>query len=406
MLTASESELSALGGRERKAEELDPESIYSFILERLRKERFFSSIEEDEWEELSAKILVDPQLPAPTIISKPFTESGSFYNDVFQNPVGTLSLREDVGEPILSRVDKNPSSTPSDPSDRIYHEAAATLQNNVLWKSVQEHVVIDNETSCRTAIDLVLLTAVDLAQQQIAEKQDVDEALRARHLLTGPKCPDSDGREVGSWVVLHQKVDIPEQLLLPGIALHGILDYLLGVVSASNDSHLTNLGLYVPPDLVQYIGKSLASIVDAKASIAMDNKKAWAQVTAQGAALCVLTKRPSVINILTDGLRWQFVRVTKIPDQVPPSQGGKAARSKRSDQTASASVSTDRRMSKRLAAKSPELHTVSETQPFKAASTRILNIFQGRDLAVVLRLLTVAILSSPEEFEELAAAAH
>jgi hypothetical protein len=66
---------------------------------------------------------------------------------------------------------------------------------------------------------------------------------------------------------------------------------------------------------------------------------------------------------------------------------------------------------------------VAEIKPFKAATTRILNIFHGRDLAIVLRLLTLAvrvclmlcfhpslnsfrcviqILSSPEEFEKLA----
>jgi hypothetical protein len=34
---------------------------------------------------------------------------------------------------------------------------------------------------------------------------------------------------------------------------------------------------------------------------------------------------------------------------------------------------------------------VLETKPFKAASTRVLNILNGRDLAIVLRLLTLAV---------------
>ncbi|KAJ6550866.1 hypothetical protein DFH09DRAFT_1168483 [Mycena vulgaris] len=279
---------------------------------------------------------------------------------------------------------------------------------------------MDNETSSRTAIDLVLLTAIDLAQQQIAEKQDVDEALRARHSLNGPKLCVADGREVGSWVVLHQEVDIPGQPLLPGLALHGILDYLIGVVAASdavdalsNTSFLTTAGLYANRDVLQHSGKSLASVQEAKSWKKMDSKKAWAQVTAQGAALCVLTKRPSVINTLTDGVRWQFVRVTKIPDQDPPSQPRKTARSNRSNQPASTSAATSsasasispshRRTSQRLAPQGSAPPTVSEkARPFKATSTRLLNIFEGRDLEIILQLLTLSILSSPQEFEELA----
>ncbi|KAJ7601328.1 hypothetical protein B0H17DRAFT_1342475 [Mycena rosella] len=139
----------------------------------------------------------------------------------------------------------------------------------------------------------------------------------------------------------------------------------------------------------------------------MDSSKVWAQVTAQGLPSA---KRPSVINTLTDGLRWQFVHVTKIPDQVPPSR--KAA-PRKAKQTGSASTSTalpttslkePRRTLQRRVSKQPALSTMSETKPFKAASTRVLDIFKGQDLAIVLRLLTLAILSSPEEFERLAAA--
>jgi hypothetical protein len=37
------------------------------------------------------------------------------------------------------------------------------------------------------------------------------------------------------------------------------------------------------------VGKVLAAIIEAKAEKSMDSNKAWAQVAAQGAALCVLT---------------------------------------------------------------------------------------------------------------------
>jgi hypothetical protein len=63
MLTASQSEPSALAGRKRKAEDLSAETIYAYILERLRQERLFSAIENDDWEQLTSKFLGDPQLP-------------------------------------------------------------------------------------------------------------------------------------------------------------------------------------------------------------------------------------------------------------------------------------------------------------------------------------------------------
>jgi hypothetical protein len=37
------------------------------------------------------------------------------------------------------------------------------------------------------------------------------------------------------------------------------------------------------------VSKVLAAIIEAKAEKSMDSSKAWAQVAAQGAALCVLT---------------------------------------------------------------------------------------------------------------------
>ncbi|KAJ7866677.1 hypothetical protein B0H13DRAFT_2352417 [Mycena leptocephala] len=160
-----------------------------------------------------------------------------------------------------------------------------------------------------------------------------------------------------------------------------------------------------PPQLIHHLHNSLCSILEAKAPNTMDSENAWTQVTAQGAALCLLTKRPSVVNTWTDGLHWQFVHITKMPDQGSISPPLKAARSERTSTSttgASASHQDGSRKSLLRLAKKPALPPVAETKPFKAAMTHILNIFHGRDLAIVLRLLTLAILSSPEEFEKLA----
>ncbi|KAJ7282100.1 hypothetical protein C8J57DRAFT_1219840 [Mycena rebaudengoi] len=377
MLTASQSEPSALAGRKRKAIPIDAESICRSILDRLRQQ--LSTIDDDEWETVTAAMLADPNLTKTSVTSKPFTEAHPFFSDLFQDPEDRIKLIEDQKSAIPQCA-----AAPPDAAANPYEEAAATLRANPIWKSIREHVVMDNETSSRTVIDLIVLTAVELAQRCISEQAEVDERVCGRHHLTGPKwSSDVNGRPVGSRVVLHQEVDIPGQPLLPGVALHGILDYLLGVVPADHVKEA-----FIPTqNSLSYIGRSLASIL----VTTIDSPKAWSQVTAQGAALCVLAKRKSVINALTDGNKWIFVNISKTPDQAPPLQtpnnGG-------------------RRSSGRLASKQA-LPTVTETEtkkPFTVASTRILDIHGAqRDLAIVLRLLTNSILESPEIFNKLAA---
>jgi hypothetical protein len=66
MLTASQSQSSALGARRRKVEESDAGAIYRFILlvARLRQENLLSAIEEEDWGEIAAKVLARARLPA------------------------------------------------------------------------------------------------------------------------------------------------------------------------------------------------------------------------------------------------------------------------------------------------------------------------------------------------------
>jgi hypothetical protein len=64
MLTASQSQLSALGARRRKVEESDAGAIYRFILARLRQENLLSAIEEEDWGEIAAKVVARARLPA------------------------------------------------------------------------------------------------------------------------------------------------------------------------------------------------------------------------------------------------------------------------------------------------------------------------------------------------------
>ncbi|KAJ7016304.1 hypothetical protein C8F04DRAFT_1069988 [Mycena alexandri] len=241
MLSASQSDSYALGTRKRKAEDLDAGALFTAVLNRLRQHHRFVAIEQDDWEDATSEILLDAELSESAFPPKPFTDALPFYNDLFYKNTGDILVAED-SEPFPGADDSDPS-----PANR-YDEAAAALRENTLWKSVKAHVVMENETSCRTAIDLVLLTAMELAQQQIAESPDVDDALCARHSLEEYESNslDSDVREVRSWVVLHQELDIPDQELLPGMFLHSTFDYLLGVVPARKGAaNVPNVVCYV-----------------------------------------------------------------------------------------------------------------------------------------------------------------
>ncbi|KAJ6537677.1 hypothetical protein B0H19DRAFT_1078816 [Mycena capillaripes] len=241
--------------------------------------------------------------------SRLFTEARPFQNELFQTEIERIELYEDsenANKRGLAPENSDYSMAPPD----IYHRAAAELQDNVLWKSVREHIVVENETSCRTAIDLILLTAINLAQQQIATKKDVDDTLRTRHCIHG----NGDS----SWT------------LLPTVAFHGSLDYLIGVVSGKNAQ-----------DVLKH--------------------------STQAAAAAASTSSGST----------------------------KGSGNRRSTRLASCS-------------KKPSLSTVAETPggpPFKSATTRFLNILKDGHLAIILRLLTLTIFSSLEEFVQLAASA-
>ncbi|KAF8152031.1 hypothetical protein K438DRAFT_1987984 [Mycena galopus ATCC 62051] len=247
MIPASLSESSSLAARaqKRKAHELDPVAIHKLVMQRLRQEHLFAAHEEDDWNAVTAKMLEDPSLPKP-ILSRPFTDANLFYNELFG----------------------------SEPA------AATALEQNVLWQGVREHIVHDNEASCRTAIDMVVLTAVDLAQKEIEEHTGVDEARRANHSLSDLKSSFSGGPQVHSWVVLHQEVSISDQQMLPSLALHGIIDYLLEVISAidarlavrDDDFFMRREGMS------DRLRSGLLSILEAKSDSTFHSAKSWVQV--------------------------------------------------------------------------------------------------------------------------------
>ncbi|KAJ6571853.1 hypothetical protein B0H19DRAFT_1131569 [Mycena capillaripes] len=359
-----------------------------YAMEVLQQEPLFQVVSKQRWEEIGSQVLQEFRGD----ISVPFTETAPFYSELFESSGARYSriikLREDRDAVAPSQSD-------------LYQDAARDLQKNILWKGVREHVVISSGSSCRRAIDLMVLTAVELAQAQISADEDIDRVLGDRHALNGRKYHVAgNSSKSQSWVVLLPETDVPDQTVRPGVAFHGTLDYLLGVVDADKvagelktDGFLTDW-IYTF-DQRNIRRHAVTSVLEVKSEGGIE-MESFAQAAAQGAALCVMTRRPSVINVLTNGRHWVFMRVAKNSDAVKRRRRRTAStnwtRRKNSGPTVSAaSTPTSRAL--------PE----TSTKPFKASRTRMLDIFEDGDLAIVLRLLTMAILLSPEEFAKSAA---
>ncbi|KAF8153608.1 hypothetical protein K438DRAFT_1987574 [Mycena galopus ATCC 62051] len=373
--------------KKKPAELPDPAMIYRFILDQLRNE-ILSYMPADRWDQLVEKAVEDPKLPsAERVLSRPFTEAHALYSSVFQGDVNYIPLQED--EDGIAMDDAM-----SPPNDVV--EAATELRDNTLWEAVKQHVIMDNdETSCRTAIDLILLSAVTLAQKRIKDDRSIDAVLCERHKLP----PSTNAPKLRSWVVVHQEVEIPDQHLLPTLAAYGVLDYMVGVASAQRglahhkngidqyfkqlyfsdlftvNAFLTKKVVYTSTLDQQHIRFNMASVKEIKT---FSSATSEIQALAQGASLCVLTKRSSVINCLTDGARWKFFCVIKTPDR-------------------------PKEYASTLASSSTLLSTVKETpKPFKAANTREFNIFIPGDLEIILSLLISSILGPAENFVDAA----
>ncbi|KAJ6493284.1 hypothetical protein C8R45DRAFT_989302 [Mycena sanguinolenta] len=295
-----------LAGLRRQKE---AEKLASDFLQRLRQDAPFSSFEEDKWEEITSKILRDLPVPAP-------------------------SLNHDS----LSAITND--------------EAAAPLRDNILWKAVEKQVLIKEKSSRRSAVDLIIGTAIDVAQKEITRNLKVDLALGARHRLEAHNWRDPDGK-AGSQIVLRRKIEIPSQRVSPELAFYGTLDLVLAVVPARNakDALESDDTPYAATDFIHNLKSRLATVVIEanNADKPIESKNAQAEAATQGASLCVFTDRPSVVTVLTDGRKWQFSQVTRL--------------------------------------KMPDL----DSKPFKIAKTRMFDISRGQDIAIVIRLLTVAV---------------
>ncbi|KAJ7484749.1 hypothetical protein FB451DRAFT_1233396 [Mycena latifolia] len=187
---------------------------------------------------------------------------------------------------------------------------------------------------------------------------------------------------------MHQEVDIPDQALRKGLSFHGLLDYLLGVIPASkvqkakqSTKFLDRMELYGPTYVAKAL-RSMATIAEAKSLSTMREGAAFAQVVTQGAALCIMMKKPSVVTVLTNGTEWKFISVAKTPDIV-----------RKTRPRASASSTTPTTPKTPATRRSSRFKPVPKpaSQPFKVSSTRTLDVLKAEDLPVILRLLRHAV---------------
>ncbi|KAJ7217035.1 hypothetical protein GGX14DRAFT_601810 [Mycena pura] len=392
MLPNSQSESSGLKNGKRKRVSNDVQDIIGKILAVARRELPLSDIDDDEWETIAKNVSSDAEL-FPDGVQVPFTGALPFFGDLC-GPIEHLDICEDMKQATGDGAS-------------VYDEAAMSLQESPLWRGVREHVIMEIETSCRTAIDLVLLTAVNLAQRHICETPEIDDALRIRHSLVHPAPYDF---RTASWVAIQQDVDIPGQSVRRGLAFNGIIDYLLTIVSTKRVAHARHAfldasnvygGLGAEERLFKIHDTLAAAIIEAKTKWSMKTKTTMAQVASQGAALCILAKRTAVINTLTNGVEWRFFRISKESDQVSPAPSDEHNAGPRQIASTARNPPDLRSSSLRSATKMKSAPLPTAEEAFNIATTRTLDIFVGRDLAIVLRLLTISILSKPEEFGEL-----
>ncbi|KAJ6584685.1 hypothetical protein B0H19DRAFT_1249631 [Mycena capillaripes] len=205
-------------------------------------------------------------------------------------------------------------------------------------------------------INLLILTAIRLAQREILNKDELDKLLAERHKRPGEiwqpsvstKLTDV-GKAVRSWVVFEPQIDISDQDLGSGRVVHGILDYIIGVVSAQQ----VNIVWDDPerPFTAGGLECSTSSI-----SVTKEFGDAEGQVLTQGASLCISTKRSAMVNVLTDGSRWQFYLINR------------------------------------------HCKITDDGHAFGASRTRVLHTASRTDLPVILRLLVISIILPATEF--------
>ncbi|KAJ7503306.1 hypothetical protein B0H11DRAFT_2357385 [Mycena galericulata] len=292
--------------------------------------------------------------------SRPFTEGAEFLGDLFdESGPEELDLLPDphsemdsVGELVIKDLG-------------VYREAAERLEENDLWKAAKSHLSLASNTGCRTLIDMVLLSAVQIAQQLIIDDDVVDKDLAGRHSFKQrPVKLPGIGKEIRNWILLEHDVAVPDLDVKPNVVVHGILDYVVGVVATDakvcaridTSDHRWAFDRERGLSGTDSLRRNTVATVSAVKSLNTFDSEAQALV--QGAAMCILERRDSVLNILSDGVYWAFYVVSKLP--------------------------------------------ASSATPFEAVKSPLFDITLPDNLATILRLAVVSIIHPGENFAKMA----
>lgn len=87
---------------------------------------------------------------------------------------------------------------------------------------------------------MILLTAIRLSQRRIIQEDAVDKDLAERHSFSHrPVQPQGIGKKISTWILIQPEVTVPDQDLKPQFAVHGVLDYLIGMRATTADGTST-----------------------------------------------------------------------------------------------------------------------------------------------------------------------
>ncbi|KAJ7643959.1 hypothetical protein FB45DRAFT_284581 [Roridomyces roridus] len=303
----------------------------------------------------------------------PFTEVSTVFGDfVHQPPSGTeytirthsellgTQTRPDSGKLELDDASKSFASFLS--NDVTFNVEANDLQNSPHVRNVCRFISVKKEMSHRILIDPMLLQAVAISVGYLAKHEDMDQSLSLRH-VPGEVQPATHVEGVGilsSWVTLQAEVHVPNQRIDgTNICLGGDLDYLAGWVPAFSIARSVNGG-HLLRSVEERCKNNTLSLTEAKKKDTVGMEASRQQSIAQGVAELCRSSKDCIINVLTDGETWEFIKVCRTKNN-------------------------------------------EYTKPFHYSMTQEYKLSESPELRpLVLKLLVAAMIGNPEDFDILA----
>ncbi|KAF7304265.1 hypothetical protein HMN09_00827800 [Mycena chlorophos] len=248
--------------------------------------------------------------------------------------------------------------------DDLWAARMKQYEEGPMWQLPLRHTLHGNESTARIAVDAKILDCLQMSQQMIFDEHELDDSLRASYSLWKNKA-SVDDKTSFAYLILQPEMKIPEQEIAnTGVRLHGTLDYAVKVVSTAAVSEQLNQGKMLKRN--QVFGAMELSRDSVACITTFDDPKSMQQAISQAAAQLCRSRsgRESIVNILTDGLLWQFIHVRR-------TRGGEA-------------------------------RDGESVKPFTFVCTIPLDIEFEEHAPIISKLMTAAILGHPDDFVKLA----